>query len=108
MDSTIATSNGSPSEAGIAPDCRPMVHSATPNSPPIEIDDAGAQRLESRRGEWPGHERGHRGLQHDMPTSIVDTSPNSPNSRRTSSSMPTEMKNMPSRMSRNGRMTASI
>src|SRR5579864_8612284 len=49
MASTSATSKGSPRAAGLAPDGN---------------HDAGAQRLESRRREWPADQRRDGSLQH--------------------------------------------
>ncbi len=108
IDSTSATSRGWPMAAGRSPDCNAIVHSATPNSPPIEITTPVRNALNrvvvngrvTRAATVP--------LMITSPSNIAETTPIPLTRIRTSSSMPTEMKKMPSRMSRNGRITASI
>ena len=81
-----------------------------PNSPPIEMTTPVRMALNHELDE-PARDaaRRWRALRMTSPTSTTrDERRNRRTSRRTSSSMPTVMKNRPSRMSRNGRITVSI
>ena len=72
-------------------------------------DDAGAQRLARVRHELPHDQRRRsRPSASSRPASSSSTSGSCVTSRRRSSSIPTETKNSPSRMSWNGLMTASV
>ncbi len=89
--------------------CRTSVSNAMPNSPAIEITTP--VRIDLNHD--PVNQRDTIAREPAVfstisPISIAETSENSSHSSRMSSSMPTVMKNRPSRMSRNGRITVSI
>ncbi len=107
MPSTTVTSSGCAMAGSMASFCNSSVSSAMPNSPPTAsvTPVRTALKLEST----------NRRVANEAITALMSTIEIS-NARITqisrhrapkSSSMPTEMKNRPSRMSRNGRMTLS-
>ncbi len=108
MESTSATSSGSPIRSGSRPVGRRIVVSATPNSPPIETTTPVRTALNLVEVNGRLTRVATMALMRIKPRSMADTVPMPLNSVLTSRSMPTEMKKMPSRMSRKGRITASI
>ena len=110
IDSTIATSSGSPRPSGTSPACSRMVHSAIPNSPPMDmtIPVRSALKREVVKGRVTRAAMVALRITSVSSMSTAMASSLARPSRCTSSSMPTEMKNSPSSRSRNGRITASI
>ena len=108
MESTIATSSGWPKLTGMRPVASAMVPSATPNSPPIEMTMPVRSALNREPVKGRATSAATAVFSTTMAASQQTTVHSSPASRCTSSSIPTETKKSPSRMSRNGRMTDSI
>ncbi len=107
IDRITATSSSCTSCGVAAPPCTRMVKSAMPNSPPAAITTPVRSALKLESTNTRVTNAAIVPFTSSMPASRSEMTQNSRNSSRTSSSMPTEMKNRPSSMSRNGRITAS-